>query len=296
MKKIFAIILAMCMLSGCTLAAQLPGGQPMDDELTGFLLTVSLTDGETATDIWDTEALGMEPLHLIGMEGEKLYAKRVGGEPVTYAFPEGAGLSCFCYYVFSDVEGESYRASTNDPELADVTREVHVSSGATNYLEATVYATADSNAVLYLNPVYQTPEGEVYALGTAPMGIDAASMDGYAQTLTQETKIQMGEQTSLGGTVKLTIRHVTLPEHYTVIEMDADNQPLRQSTYAPDAMPETYIPGADAAYLILEAAGETITRTVYSPDDADQRMDTYYPGQYGLCIKGYTVIKWEGAE
>jgi len=25
-------------------------------------------------------------------------------------------------------------------------------------------------------------------------------------------------------------------------------------------------------------------------------MDTYYPGEYGLCIKGWTRIDWEGAK
>ena len=60
-------------------------------------------------------------------------------------------------------------------------------------------------------------------------------------------------------------------------------------------MPEEYVPGADAAYIILEARdGEATTRTVYSPGDEGSVMDTFYPGQYGLCIKGYTRIEWEG--
>lgn len=300
MKKLIAIVLAVCMLSGCSLALEAVDGDGIvaNHELTGMLLTLSVEDGGTVTDIWDEEVTGMEPLHLFGSEGEKLYAQRIEEEGIIrYEFPEGTGLSCFCYYVFSDVEGESYRTDTTDPELSDVTRHVYVSDGTSNYLEATVYATEDSKVVLFLNPVYQTPEGEVYALGTAPMGSDTASMYGSSQTLEQKTRIQMGEQTSLGGTVKLNIERVVLPEVYIIIEMDESNRPLRQVEYAPGELPETYTPGSDAAYLLLEARdSEDTTRTVYSPGDDSAVMDTFYPGQYGLCIKGYTTIEWEGAE
>lgn len=292
MKKLLAIILTVLMLSGCSLAK--PGGDGIatEHELTGFLLTLDVGDQP----VWNREATGMEPLHLFSMEGEKLYAERIEGERPRYEFPEDCGLQCFCYYVFSDQEGETYRADTTDPELADVRREVHVSDGTHNYLEATIYATEDSNVSLYMNPVYQTPEGEVYALGTAPMGYEVASMYGCSQSLTQEMKIKMGEETVTGATVKLNIERVVLPKTYVIIEMSESNQPLRQTEYAPEAMPERYVPDADAAYILLETAGAETVRTVYSPDDMSAVMDTYYPGAYGLCIKGYTRIEWEGAQ
>lgn len=300
MKKILALILAVCILSGCSLAMEAVDGDGIvaNHELTGMLLTLSLEDGSTITDVWDEEETGMEALHVFGSEGKKLYAQRIEEDgSVRYEFPEGTGLSCFCYYVFSDVEGESYRADTTDPELADCTRHVYVSDGTTHHLEATIYATGDSLVSVYMNPVYQTPEGEVYALGTAPMGYETASMYGTSETLTQETRIKMGEETVNGGTVKLNIERVVLPECYMILEMSENNTVLSESSYAPDEMPETYAPGMDTAYIILEAReGDNTTRTVYSPSDETAVMDTFYPGQYGLCIKGYTTIVWEGAQ
>ena len=291
MKKLIAIVLAVCLLSGCSLAQGSDDDFVMDHELTGMFLTLTV-DGE---DVWDEELAGMEPLHTFGMEGEKLYAERVVKDGrVTYEFPEGLGLSCFGYYVFSDVEGETYRNVAADPELMDSHLATRVSDGTTNELEVTIYATGDSNVALHMNPVYQTPEGEVYALGTAPGGWDAASMYGCSETLTQETRIKMGDETVIGGTVKLTIERVVLPESYIIIEMSGDNAVLKTAEYAPDAMPERYIPGPDTAYILLEAAGEETVRTVYSPADESAVMDTFYPGAYGLCIKGYTRIEWEG--
>lgn len=295
MKRLFAIILAVCLLSGCSLA-QVGSGEVTEHELTGMFLTLTVDNGDgTITDVWDAEKAGMEPLHVFAMEGEKLYAERVEKDDrVYYEFPEGLGLSCFCYYVFSDEEGETYRADTTDPELKDCHRSTHVSNGTTNTLEATIYATADTNVSVHMNPVYQTPEGEVYALGTAPGGWDAASMYGCTKTLSQETKINMGSETVNGGTVKLTIERVILPDTYIIIEMSADNTVLKSTEYAPEAMPETYTPGPDTAYILLEAAGEETVRTVYSPADQSAVMDVFTPGAYGLCIKGYTRIEWEG--
>lgn len=298
MKKLLAILLAVCLLSGCSLALEAMDGDGIvaEHELTGMFLTLTVDNGDgTITDVWDSEKAGMEPLHVFAMEGKKLYAERVEEDGrVRYEFPEGLGLSCFAYYVFSDVEGETYRDAAADPELKDCHRATHVSNGTTNTLEATIYATEDTNVALHMNPVYQTPEGEVYALGTAPGGWDAASMHGCSETLTQETRIKMGDETVNGGTVKLSIERVVLPEKYIIIEMSGENTVLKTTEYAPDAMPESYIPGPETAYILLEAAGEETVRTVYSPADESVVMDTFYPGQYGLCIKGYTRIEWEG--
>lgn len=287
MKKIAAILLVVCLMSGCTLATDIMKGA---DELTGFLVTVSVKDGDTIVDIWDEEATGMEIISNHNLKGQKLFAKRIEGNPVVYEFPEGCGLSCFSYDVDTEDPGEAYRSNTISPEI-DVRLEYHVGTSTAYRMDAVLYGTEDSNAIIAMNPVYQTPEGEVYVLSDEPLSYDVATMDGCSNSLSQESS------DGNGCSVKLTIEHVVLPETYVIIEMDGNNQPLRQSEYVPEAMPETYTPGADAAYLILEARdGADTLRTVYSPGDAEVRMDTYYPGRYGLCIKGYTTIEWEEAE
>jgi hypothetical protein len=283
MKRIFALILAVCMLAGCSLAKPGKAGQ---DKLTGFFVTVSCRDGDTMVDLWDEEATGMEMISNHYLAGQKLYARRIEGDPVVYEFPEGCGLSCFSYDV---EEGRvPYRSNTISPEI-DAHLGFYAGTEMPYRMDAVVYGTRDSDAVICMNPVYQTPDGEVYVLSDKPMSYDVATMDGCSASISQT-----GED---GCTATLTIRHVVLPENYIIIEMNEENQPLRQAEFAPGELPETYTPGADAAYLILEArAGEDTTRTVYSPGDENTAMDTYRPGQYGLCIKGYTRIEWEGTK
>lgn len=285
MKRIFALILAVCMLAGCSLAKPGKSGQ---DKLTGFFVTVSCKEGDTMVDLWDEEATGMEMISNHDLAGQKLYARRMEGDPVVYEFPEGCGLSCFSYDV--EENGEiTYRSDTVSPEI-EVTMEYHAGTEIPYRMYAELYGTKDTHAVIQMNPVYQTPDGEVYVLSDKPVSYDVATMDGCSNTLSQTIK-------DYGYTATLTIRHVVLPENYVIIEMNEENQPLRQAEFAPGELPESYTPGADAAYLILEArAGEDTTRTVYSPGDENTAMDTYRPRQYGLCIKGYTRIEWEGTK
>ena len=284
MKKLLAMILAVCLLSGCSLAVRDPAGE---DILTGFFVTVSReTEDGTAVNYWDGEAAGMEMISHYSLKGRKLYAQRTGEDPVAYALPEGCGLSCFSYDVTENGE-VTQRNNTISPEI-DVRLEYHAGTQTPYRMEAVVYGTADPDLVLACNPVYQTPEGEVYVLSAEPASF-STDMVGSAWLGREE-----GER---GCEYTLTIEQVVLPESYVITEMSADHRPLARNAYAPGQMPETYTPGSDAAYLILEArAGADTVRSVYSPGDDNTEMDTYYPGEYGLCIKGYTRIAWNDQE
>lgn len=284
MKRIFALLLAVCMLSGCSLAKPGKAGQ---DKLTGFFVTVSCREGDTMVDLWDEEATGMEMISNHYLAGQKLYARRMEGDPVVYEFPEGCGLSCFSYDV--EENGEiTYRSDTVSPEI-EVTMEYHAGTDLPYRMYAELYGTKDTHALIQMNPVYQTPDGEVYVLSDKPVSYDVATMNGCSNTLSQTIK-------DYGCTATLTIHQVVLPECYVVIEMDENNQPLGRYEFTPETMPGNYFPGPETAYIILESVGEENVRSVYSPDDSISVMNTYHPGAYGLCIKGYTTIFWEGAK
>lgn len=286
MKKLFAIILAVCLLSGCSLATTEKRGE---DALTGFFITVSRKEGDTVVDIWDREATGMDFISNHYMAGQRLYAEKIEGDPIKYVFPEGCGLYGFSFDAL-DENGETlYRSSDFSPEI-DTRLEYHAGSSTACRIYAAIYGEKGCDTIVAVNPVYQTADGEIYVQSEEPISVEVGSMGGYIWNAKAERTDGSGCE------LKLQIENVVLPECYVIIEMDAENQPLRQNEYAPEAMPEDYIPGADAAYIILEArAGEDTTRTVYSPGDEGAVMDTYYPGFYGLCIKGYTRIEWEGA-
>ena len=293
MKKLIALILALVMLTGCTLAV--PGKAGLD-ELVGVFVTVSREENGEKVELWDEEAAGIGFISNYTLEGEKFWASRVEGEPDSYAFAQGCGVGVFVYDVY-DENGGSFRSNTCSPEM-DVRKMVYYAGDPSRYeLEAVIYATADAKLWIQANPVYQTPDGDVYVLSDRPISYKTEGGAGFSAFLSQDAEVERDYTTYSGSTVKLTVEYVVLPEVYVVIEMDGENRVLRQREFAPGELPETYTPGADAAYIILEArAGEDTTRTIYSPGDASAQMDTYYPGGYGLCIKGYTTIDWEGVK
>lgn len=287
MKKLIALLLTLCVLAGCTLATDTQRGR---GELVGFFLTISRENPDgTETEIWDQEAAGMGYLSDYTRTGQKLWAKKIGkGKDTTYEFPAGCGLSSFRYDIYED-GGLSARTNTASPEI-EAPVIYHVGDPGMMEMNATVYAPQGMNAVVCMNPVYQLGDGEIYALSDRPIGCVVDGEQGWTTYLNQESG-------DMGAKISVTVEYVILPETYVITEMDARNLPLRQAEFAPGELPECYTPGADAAYLLLEArAGENTTRTVYSPGDQIRAMDTYYPGAYGFCIKGYTKIDWEGAK
>ena len=285
MKKLLTIVLALILLSGCSLATSEKRGE---DTMRGFFLTVSMREGDSIVDIWDEEATGMDFISNHYMAGRRLYAEKREGDPIEYVFPEGCGLYGFCFDAL-DENGEAlYRSSDFSPEI-DAHVAYHAGSSTACRINATVYGQRGSDVVIAANPIYQTADGELYVQSEEPISLEVGSMDGYKWLQSQERAD--GE----GFALELAVESIVLPERYVIIEMSGENQPLRQTEFDPEAMPEEYVPGADAAYIILEARdSEATTRTVYSPGDEGSVMDTFCPGQYGLCIKGYTRIEWEG--
>lgn len=315
-KRILALLLAViCLISsGCSLASSDSGDQGVqsaEDQLVGMLITMdhfleSTEDAYIQMPLWNAQTSGMaDPLHYVSNEGKRLYAElteqeyEAGGETYTtqtYIFPEGTGIPYMTFLVLKEDENDNYWSYESGPEISGGNRKINVTDeGTTIEISGTIYV--DENAgdlSLYLNPVYQNADGEVYALGTSPLGFHAVSMSGCTQSISQEISVDIGEVQTSGGSVSLMIEAVKLPETYVILEMDEKHQLVNKMEYTPEEMPESYVPMVDTAYIVVEGhSGEEVTRTVYSPDDDDARIQSFFPGDFGICIGGCTTIQWE---
>lgn len=317
MKRVLIRILVLCiLLSGCTLAQgdNREGETPVTDQLIGMLITVDCKIGGEPDPyedlpVWNAESSGMaDPLHYASNQGKRLYATlvpeeyEVDGEvftTMTYQFPEGTGIPFMNFLVLGNEEHEPYWSFSDSPEINDVNRHLLVKDDRSHLeLSGIIYVDREAtDLAFHMNPVYQTPEGEVYALGTFPVGLHAVSMSGCPQTFSQEQETAIGEVETSSGTITLEIQALDLPERYVILEMDSENNVISSSSYTPEEMPREYIPDGDAAYLILESHCDGhITRSVHSPDDETPRIENYRPGNWGILIRGFTSIVWEGSE
>lgn len=317
MKRLFVLVLVLSMmLSGCTLAQD--GEAPQDtmptDQLIGMLITVDYFLGEEPDiyedlPIWNPESSGMaDPIHYASNVGKRLYAElvpeeyEVDGEihtTMTYRFPEGTGIPHMSFLVLENGERENYWSFVDSPEISGVNRHLKTTDeGSFIELSAVIYVDARAtDLVLHLNPVHQTREGEVYALGTYPMGFHAVSMSGCPQTLSQTVETSIGEIKVSGGSVTLEIQAVNLAEKYVIIEMDGENAAVCSTEYAPEEMPKVYEPREETRYLLVEAHHDKgITRTICDRNDENARIQSFYPSDYGILIQGWTSIEWEGSK
>lgn len=323
-KRLLAVMLTIfcVMLTGCGLAVdaddvpfQPEENLEINDQLVGMLITLdhfceSTEDAYMDMPLWNPQTSGMEePLHYASNQGKRLYAQRTtetkeseSGSYTSgiYEFPEGTGIPHMAYLVLMEDENESYWSFNMGQGICEGSRSVVITDDCTEVsIEGKIYV--DKNAVdliFHLNPVYQNTKGEVYALGTTPVGYHAVSMSGCSETIRQEINAPIGDRIiTSGGSVTMEIEAISLPEQYVILEMDENSQMLKRTEYAPEEMPKEYVPMEETAYIVVQAYFDGIEDgAVYSPNDGDAWIRSFYPGDFGICIKGYTKIIWEDAK
>lgn len=297
--------LILSLLCGCQLAVE-DADKASEDRLAGVFVTTEYLD------LFDAEAYVNDNLRVVGgdisLQGntsdyyERIYATRmqVDEHRTDYEF---SGLDGYGYYSlieFGDTMLDNYHYSGVDEGISDPKTHYKVTDeGEGVEMDGTLYFPADgSEAVFYFNPVYQTPEGELYV--TTGQGFSTDSMvEGqvYSQTMEEVTTITLnGETESWSTSVTTNIVGVILPEKYVLVYMDAQNQILSSGEYAPgNLLPEMTIPG-DTAYIILEAHkqgadGEiTVDREIV--DRGEESFSTFWINTDGICIKGETYLTW----
>ena len=302
-------------LTGCQLAQEDAGAQNDGDRLVGVLVTKEYLD------LADWEAyFNAHPQQLlsggqIDAPQGRLYAALV---PRTLTNEETGQTVAHWQYVFEDVDGIAYLAANIMPPDAASQQDGYIASNSDDAisdgqmnlyygdteekisLEGTIYVGADSvGQTCYINPVYQSPDGSVYAESGSGFSVQGVTDEGsaYSQTLEESTTVtQNGVCKTVSTQEKITIGVMFAPEKIMVRQMDADSAVIDVKSYVPGDMPEQIRPLDDAAYLIVEThkqnrAGELLVqRALYGPDDAS--FKTYRLRDDGICAAQYTQLDW----
>lgn len=309
-KRIISLLLAAVFLTGCRLAvpeeSQAAAPPQPEDRIVGMLVTLDTAEPKA----------GENPdlLHLAANRGKRIYARlqeevyesEDGTTHTTHrmVFPEELGISFMGYRITPQIlpslpEEEAYWTSTVDEGISMEKNSFNtVNDDSFVQLEAVIYVSEEAeDLVLYMNPVYQTEAGEVYALGVGPVGYHGVSMADcsvfYGKTVTEE-----GNPSQKEGYVKMTLRRVRVPDHYRIIQMDGEDRVIKTQEISPGNLPERYRPEENCAYILLEeyAEGQAVKRSVKSRDDSDSVLEVLHPMESGICHLGHTQIQWEEAE
>ena len=287
MKKLIALILAVCMLAGCQLASEEKQEDPYQDKLVGVFVTFEPMELGFDIEGW-IEDNGITDGAEISMEESLQYQEKC---PVTlsdegWVVPGYEGISVGRYW-----NGE-YWTGFSGEGICEMNSNIAAGDDGDNIkVEGTVYFPADAEVMLCTNPVYQTPEGEFYVVqgNSFHSHLHTGSMSQSVRD--EKTWTQDGTAYTFCAEFKTTVQGVALAEKVVLVWMTADHAEVSRAEYDPNALPESVTPAEGAAYLIVEEiAGENITRKLYQPED--EQITVYYQGEQPWCMPQLTEIEW----
>ncbi len=213
-------------------------------------------------------------------------------------------------YVFEDVEGFAYFAFKDSSNGAVNSRsDEAISDGNSSFFssddedkitfEGSIYTAPGNNGAItyYINPVYQSNDGSIYAMSGSGFSMDASKGASYSQTL-NETATVTENGTNKKSSISIKLSFVTMfqPEKIVLLQMNSDSAILSKDEYAPGEVPETLTPKADTNYIVAEtyksdSAGTVhVTRELY--DRQDEYLYTFFCRYDNICIKTGTQLEW----
>lgn len=212
-----------------------------------------------------------------------------------YVFEGVEGIAFFCAQ-YADELG-TFWSSGGDERVADTHSSfASTDAGESIALEGTIYISTAAGATdFYMNPVYQTSDGDVYLISGTGLSFGGEVVEGMSSTheMKEEHKSTVnGETTSVTGAVKLSFTYIDTPNTIKIIQMDADSRLISNTEYAPDEMPGRIDAVSGAQYIVVETYGDKhITRELFQPSDT--MLYAFCPDADGICIKKYSDIDWD---
>lgn len=213
------------------------------------------------------------------------------------------GIEGILYYViyYTDEKGNNISRCGGDEAITDSHINVNASdNGESVSMAGTIYTSLNSGSkIFYINPVYQTQSGELYALAGNGISGSGDIYEGikYSTKLEEETTATInGKSSSFSSCIEVTISCMFPPEKIIITQMSDDNKVLSHEEYIPGSLPNEIKAKAGTSYIIVEtckkAADGSITteRELYQSDD--ESIYAFYCREDGICVKQSSQIKW----
>jgi len=290
---IAAALIMIILLSGCQLAAS--DGVTMESErLIGVFITKEYLDlfdfdaylEDNISDFVNGGNVEIKPGSKYGSGNKyngRLYAQlqeRISTDEDSgeihstwsYEFPDTEGIAFYMAEI-TEPDGSSYIASYNGGAICDG----HFAHGDNSSLEGTLNLTvSDKTNTVHINPVYQSSDGQVFAVAGEGYSSSAYNAGGTVFSMTLEetySTTDNGETTDRSVKVTVHIAAKYPPESIAIIQMDAQSNVIARDDYPSVILPEQMALNSKTAYLIVETTSAApdgqpvISREMYGTDD-----------------------------
>lgn len=244
---------------------------------------------------------------------ETTHTNEETGEILTgkeYVFNGVDGIRFFAPYI--EDESEAYWSTTIDEGISDA--QCHFQStddGESVSLKGTIFIAAHasnapnaSNAMqtqygnsgyFYFNPVYQTSNGEVYAVaGNGILGSDRnVPGESWSTKISENQEITLSDTNISSGTeVEMTVCVMKEPTDIAILQFNSQNELLARTEYRPGTLPERLDVLSDTQYMIMETtSADGPNRTLFQKED--NFAYAFYCRDDGICIKQEREIGWK---
>jgi len=317
-KKILIIALLIAILvslAGCQLAIEDMQEIATEDILIGALITLEPlilfdSDSYINENIDRIMSENGQDIDISKYEG-RLYAKLV---TKTHTNEETNQTSESSEYVFEDIEGITYIAATisdSDGVYTLASSSDGISDGHTKVtggntqkeinLEGTIYVSITStNRAFFISPVYQSSNGDVYAVTGSGYISGQTEVEGsvFSQTLEDSKTItENGITKTQKSSVKISISYIHSPFKISIYQMDKNNSIVRHNNFVPDEVPDNISLDSDTDYIIVETHkyndenNLVISREIHDKDE--DYINTFYCMENGICSKKYVKLIWQ---
>lgn len=315
-NRLFSAALALLLIlpiTGCQLAREDSGENPDASRLIGVMITTehldlfdfegylndnlgSLSGGEINIDGSTSKYQGRLYAEL---REQALTSEETGETTLNYEYVFENAISFFAARYVTD--SESYIGTGSDEAISDGQSSYFYGDNEEKIsLEATIYVLPEYfGKAFYINPVYQSADGSVYAMTGNGFQISGGSGEGHEYSSTLEetaTVTENGESKTVSASIKISVATMFEPEKVVVLQMDKDSSVVSRSEYSPEDMPEQLITERGTEYIVLEThkddpdGGSVIAREMYSR--SDETLFSFYSRDDGICIKGWTQLVW----
>jgi len=305
-KRICVLIMILALvLSGCQLAKPEAQAEAGNDMLVGVFVTAEHLD------LFDMEAylqdhIGDITNGQLNVEESAQYSGRIWAEfqeDVTdgittgqYVFPDLEGIFLASYRVAPHGENENaYWNSEVTEGLCDVhTGHYSTDEGFDLEMSGTIYLSETyHDPTFFFNPVYQTPDGQVYLVSGQGTGFSGGLLGGSAtHTISEEGSVaENGETQRYSTRISVTMEIVSPARNMVILQMDENSQLLKRMELDPHEDFEDLVPEKGCAYILVEEhTSQGVRRSLYQKED--RNIIFFRETESHICLKVHKGISW----
>lgn len=306
-KRIIAILAAIssliAMCGGCQLAVSGKGTAANTDALCGMFITLMPLDTIPDNDI-DALLNGVPDSN--GSEEKPIYAKTQEYQDGTLKY-EFEGIEGIPFFEVCEKAGGRDGNTWVNCSDDSVEVSVHLTNTGTNdsiKLEGILYLYVSPDSynengdfVIYCNPVYQSPDNQVYMLPGSGLGVSSegdysedASQINVGSSISGTATVKEGDETkSKTIEASISVRGIKDIQKYVLKEMNAQDAVVSSVEITKNDIPGSLPLDGQAAYLILEAYSvDKGGKTVIERSVIDTSLDNFsvrFPGKAGFAKK-----------